>query len=194
MRSLIGKLILAACLLATACQAQIATGFSDVAFVASLNRPAASGGGGSPGWNDVNASGNVDTAGVIGNTDYHWTAITLPTGSATKARIWIQTASDTDGVKIGLYNAGGTLVASGTGTIPATTGYLEILFDTPAAVTSGTHYLGWIQGGSLAAIGYQNGVGSLSYRTGVTYFTTPSPLPSEEGSVARKYAVGVWVE
>jgi hypothetical protein len=147
-------------------------------------------------WVDVNTSGATNANGNIESNDLHWTSITLGGGTADKARLYIRHATNPAAlVKVGLYNNAGALVASSAATAVAGLGYLEVPFSSPAAVTAGTYRLAWIgnSGPTDNQIGYENGVGTLSYKVGTSYNTIPGVLPTADGTVARKYAVGVYV-
>lgn len=121
-----------------------------------------------------------------------WDAITLPAGTATKIRAYIRSFSLSSGLRLGLYDSGGTLLDSGTVVVTAT-GYAEVTINT--AVSATTYYVAKIpESNTDFGVGYDNSTGSADYATGQTIYTLPGTLPSTEGPFTGTYAFGVWVE
>jgi hypothetical protein len=143
-------------------------------------------------WTDVNSSGATDTNGEVFVNDLHWTAIALPTGTATKIRANVRDCPAAADLRLGLFDPSGDRVATGVVAV-STTGYAEISL-AAVAITAGNYSLAWTtSSGPGIYLGYQDGVGTLSYKSGVTPNTMPATLYAADGTVSRKYAVGVFV-
>lgn len=152
----------------------------------SVKTPAAGGA-----WTDIEASGTTNANDSTEPTVMVWDAITLPTGTATQIRAYVRSFTNTNGLRLGLYNGAGTLLDSGTVSVTGT-GYFSVTIST--AVTAGTYYVAKIpQGNNDFGIGYNNASGSADYKTGETSYTLPGTLPSSEGSFTGAYAFGVYV-
>lgn len=165
--------------------AQIATHSSSAIATSSITLAAGA-------WQDLNSSGATDTDGVVPRDDLHWTEIPLTTGSAIKLRGYVRAFSFATTLKMGIYSLAGAKLQEGTVAVSAT-GYAQITISTQG-ITTGNYILAWICPDNAAiSLGYQNAVGTLSYKVGVTVNTLPATLPAADGTVTRKYAVGVFV-
>ena len=142
-------------------------------------------------WYDITADTSTNANDSTLASVMVWDAVTLPTGTATKIRVYIRTYSVTGGIRLGLYNSGGTLLDSGTVSVTGT-GYFDVTIS--AAVTAGSYYVAKIpQGNNDFAVGYDNSTGSADYKTGETPYTLPGALPTTEGPFTGAYAFGVFV-
>lgn len=160
--------------------------------VTSWNGTSISTGGGGGSWTDIIADSATNANDATAATVMVWDAITLPAGTATKIRAYIRSYTITSGLRLGLYNSGGTLLDSGTVSVTGT-GYFEVTINT--AVSATTYYVAKIpEGNSDFGVGYDNSTGSADYATGQTTYTLPGTLPTTEGSFTGSYAFGVFVE
>jgi hypothetical protein len=148
--------------------------------------------GGSPAWTDTIASGSTDTNVLVPTSGEHWTDITLPTGTASKLRMYIRSYGYTGTLKMGLHDNSGNLLQSGTVSV-TTTGYFEITI-TNQSVTSGNYKVSWVtDSGGSAYAGYQNSVGLTYWASGGSSNTLFDPLPTPGGTDTRTVAIGVYI-
>jgi len=142
-------------------------------------------------WYDITPDSSTNSNDSTMSTVMVWDGITLPTGTATQLRVYIRSYSATGGIRLGLYNSGGTLLDSSTVSVTGT-GYFYVTIS--AAVTSGTYYVAKIpQGNNDFGVGYDNTTGSADYKTGETAYTLPGSLPTTDGPFTGTYAFGVFV-
>lgn len=143
-------------------------------------------------WHDIIADTSTNANDATAATVMVWDAITLPSGTVTRIRAYVRSYSTTSGLRLGLYDSGGSLLASGTVSVPGT-GYREVTIS--QAISAGTYYIAKIpEGNSDFGVGYDNSTGSADYATGQTTYTLPGTLPTTEGPFTGRYAFGVYVE
>ncbi len=63
-------------------------------------------------WTTLLAEGSTNANDVTAQTVMVWDELTLPAGNVTKLGVYIRSFSGADTVNLGLYNSGGTLIAS----------------------------------------------------------------------------------
>jgi hypothetical protein len=119
---------------------------------------------------------NPDT--MYWSTDGH---IAVATGTATAAYIRMDSWGDTTGLKVLVYNSGGTLI----GTSSVLTGPTVGLVSTPisCSITSaGVYYLAFIATGGYPKILYSSDAWACTYAADAGYYATPpATLPGGSG-------------
>jgi len=154
--------------------------------------------GTTPGWQDVATTAEADTTSGISSTDISWTPlVAAQSGSATKARTYIQTRYGAADLKMGLYDNSGNLISGADGTASSVGGaqYLEVTFGTPAAVTASTTYkLAW-QSENINLEGrYLAGSGTYSFNASAYGSFPVASLPTDLGPLSRKWVASLWIE
>lgn len=155
-----------------------------------------SGGGGPNTWFDSTTATPDGTLNSSGPSFMEWVAVSVTTGgTANKLRIHIDHnghgASTT--CKLALYNSGGTLLASGTGTVLATDTdlYLTVTIS-DTVISSGTYYVAFAASADFLFLDTKSGANGPFHAFSYSSFP-PSTLPTEDGHV-NQYLAGVFVQ
>lgn len=76
------------------------------------------------------------------DTDYTLGAVFQSTlvGSITHVRVYFDVSNTNTNLSVGVWDSGGTLLASKTVTAPVATGWTSVLLDTPVAIAANTDY------------------------------------------------------
>lgn len=159
-------------------------------LINSYRLAAGGGGGGSPAWVDYTASANINTSATFDAAFVAWTGLITSAGTLTKLRIYITDHSETQDVKMGIYDSGGNRLQVGSASM-TTTGYVEVTI-TSQVVTS--FYIVHLSTPDTAGTkwGYQNGVGEYHYGNSFSS-DLPATLPTELGSGAISAAVSAYI-
>lgn len=148
-------------------------------------------------WYDVETVANADTSDFSTSAAQLWTPITPgQAGSATKARIYVDTWFGSCIIKMALYDAAGTsLLASGQVTATAGTQYWEVTFSVPVAVTATNYLLAWAEENGNLEFRYKAGAGNVKINVSGTGYAgfPPATLPAPDFDLARNYVVSLFV-
>jgi hypothetical protein len=143
-------------------------------------------------WYDVDSTGTNEKYGSASYADFDIVTV-AQAGTATKARVYISSHNAPTIVKMALYSSdGSTLLASGSNTT-ASTGYLEITFGTPCAVTATTYRLA-VQFPDGVEGYYATNSAGAGYQAIVAYASFPAATISAAWAFEAHPRVGIYVD